>query len=67
MVENIKRATSILESVLRTMDTISVTGIDNQDKFVGCANAISTAITHLENLAAQENEPKVTAEEGTDG
>ena len=29
---------SLLEAVYSTMNTISVEGIDNQDKFVGCAN-----------------------------
>lgn len=58
---------NLLDRVCRTMDTISVVGIDNQDKFVGCANAISTAITQLENLAAQENAPNVVAEEDMDG
>lgn len=38
---------SLLEAVVSTMDTIPVAGIDNQDKFVGCANAIRTAIRQL--------------------
>ena len=40
--ENIKTAANLLDAVRATMDTISVVGIDNQDKFVGCANAIQT-------------------------
>ena len=40
--ENIKTAINLLEAVRATMDTISVVGIENQDKFVGCANAIQT-------------------------
>ena len=40
--ENIRTAASLLNAVRATMDTISVAGIDNQDKFVGCANAIQT-------------------------
>ena len=31
---------SLLEAVYSTMNTISVEGIDNQDKFVGCANVV---------------------------
>ena len=38
--ESIKTAASLLDAVRATMDTISVVGIENQDKFVGCANAI---------------------------
>ena len=41
--ENLKQAINLLRSVESTMDTISVTGIDNQDKFVGCAQAVKTA------------------------
>lgn len=37
----------LLEAVVSTMDTIPVVGINNQDKFVGCANAIRTAIRQL--------------------
>lgn len=37
----------LLEAVVSTMDTIPVTGIDNQDKFLGCANAVRTAIREL--------------------
>lgn len=50
----------LLLCVRSTMDTISVTGIDNQDKFVGCANAIKTVIRKLEQLptAEQKTEPE---------
>lgn len=40
--ENIRTAINLLEAVRATMDTISVVGIENQDSFVGCANAIHT-------------------------
>lgn len=46
---------SLLEAVYSTMDSISVSGIDNQDKFVGCANAIRTAIRQLR--ASQTEKP----------
>lgn len=38
---------SLLEAIVSTMDTIPVIGIDAQDKFVGCANAIRSVIRSL--------------------
>lgn len=51
---------NLLSRIGATMDTISVVGIDNQDKFVGCANAIKTVIRKLEQLpvAEQKAEPE---------
>lgn len=46
---------SLLEAVVSTMDTIPVSGISNQDKFVGCANAIKTVIRQLQ--AVQPEKP----------
>lgn len=40
--ENLKQAINLLRAVESTMDTISVTGIDNQDKFIGCAQVVKT-------------------------
>lgn len=57
----------LLLRVRSTMETISVTGIDNQDKFVGCANAIQTAVGRLEQLAAQECENTESKEDTPDG
>ena len=45
--ENLKQAINLLRAVEATMDTISVTGIDNQDKFVGCAQAIKTVVKQI--------------------
>lgn len=39
---------SLLEAIVATLDTIPIVGIDAQDKFVGCANAIRTVIRSLE-------------------
>lgn len=50
---------SLLEAVYSTMNTISVEGIDNQDKFVGCANVVK-------NVASELREMNETKEE-TDG
>lgn len=53
--ENLKKAISLLHSVESTMDTISVVGIDNQDKFVGCATAVSRVAGMIEKYI-QEHE-----------
>ena len=50
--ENLKKAMSLLRSVDLTMDTISVTGIDNQDKFVGCAMSVRTAAKQISDYIA---------------
>lgn len=50
---------SLLEAVYSTMDSISVSGIDNQDKFVGCANVVKNVANKLREM----NETK----EETDG
>ena len=47
---------SLLEAVYSTMDTITVEGIDNADKFVGCANVVK-------NVAQKLKEMNVTKEE----
>lgn len=41
---------SLLDAVYATMDTISVTRIDNQDKFVGCANAVKNVADKLREI-----------------
>lgn len=50
---------SLLEAVYSTMNTISIEGIDNADKFVGCANVVK-------NVAKKLREMNETKEE-TDG
>lgn len=54
---------NLLSRIGATMETISVVGIDNQDKFVGCANAIKTVIQKLDQLPAAEQK---TEPEGVD-
>ena len=61
--DNLKQAINMLEAIVATMDTISVVGIENQDKFVGCANAIRSVIRslraeHSENPTKKETQPK---------
>lgn len=50
--ENLKRAINLMYDVVSTMDTISVTGIDNQDRFVGCAQAVKTAVKQISDYIA---------------
>lgn len=38
---------NLLQAIVSTMDTIPIVGIEAQDKFVGCANAIRTVIRSL--------------------
>lgn len=52
---------NLLEAIVSTMDTISVVGIENQDKFVGCANAIRSVIRSLR----QEQAGKITADQSS--
>ena len=54
-----KASIDLLRSVYLTMDTISITGIDNQDKFVGCANAVSQVAKQISDyIASVEKEGK---------
>lgn len=57
--ENLKQAISILRSVESTMDTISVVGIDNQDKFVGCAQAVKSVAQQISDYIASAEEKEV--------
>ena len=58
--EQLKNAINLLNSVKLTMNTIPVVGIDNQDKFVGCATAVSrvadliTKYIQLQEATAQD-------------
>lgn len=55
--ENLKQAINLLRAVEATMDTISVTGIDNQDKFVGCAQVVKTVAQSISDyIASAEKE-----------
>lgn len=59
--ENLEQAINLLHNVAATMDTISVVGIDNQDKFVGCAQAVRVAAQQISGYIAS------TEKEVTDG
>lgn len=54
-----KESIALLNKVLATMDTIHVQGIDNQDKFVGCAMSIQEVIVKMKLLAKQEEVKEV--------
>ena len=56
---------SLLEAVYSTMDSISVSGIDNQDKFVGCANVIKNVANKLREMKKESEAPTVLQENGT--
>ena len=60
---------ALLEAVVSTMDTISISGVDNQDKFVGCANAIRTVIRKLRQARTEHCTPAAMErkEEEADG
>lgn len=64
--ENLKQAINLLCTVEATMDTISVTGIDNQDKFVGCAQAVKTVAQQISDYIASV-EACTEKKEVTDG
>lgn len=61
--KELKTAINLLEAVHFTMDTISVAGINNQDKFVGCANAIKRASQMLEQVVEENRTPEVKEED----
>lgn len=44
----------LLQNVCSTMETISVVGVENQDRFVGCAHAVRAAVEGLEAIRATE-------------
>lgn len=58
--ENLKQAINLLRNVEATMDTISVVGIDNQDKFVGCAQVIKTVVQQISGYIASSEKEDVT-------
>lgn len=55
---------SLLEAVYSTMNTISIEGIDNADKFVGCANVVKNVAKKLREMKMEE-EPTILQESGT--
>lgn len=67
--DNITSAINLLVAVLSTMDEIAVVGVSNQNKFVGCAEAIQTVSQTLGKFL-QENDSKeapASTKEESDG
>lgn len=56
---------SLLEAVYSTMDKISIEGIDNADKFVGCANVVKNVASKLREMKKESEAPTVLQENGT--
>ena len=56
---------SLLEAVYSTMNTISIEGIDNADKFVGCANVVKNVANKLREMKKESEAPTVLQESGT--
>ena len=56
---------SLLEAVYSTMDKISIEGIDNADKFVGCANVIKNVANKLREMKKEPEAPTVLQESET--
>ena len=56
---------SLLEAVYSTMDSVSVSGIDNQDKFVGCANVVKNVANKLREMKNEAEAQTVLSESGT--
>lgn len=54
---------SLLDAVYHTMDTIAIVGIDNQDKFVGCAKAVQSVGQQLRTEQAEKAAPENTQAE----
>lgn len=56
---------SLLEAVYSTMETISIQGIDNADKFVGCANVVKNVANKLREMKKEAEKTTVLQESGT--
>lgn len=52
--DHIHDAINLLGAVIATMDRITVVGIENQNKFVGCAEAVQNASNHLNAFLAEQ-------------
>lgn len=66
--DNITSAINLLGAVLSTMDEIAVVGVSNQNKFVGCAEAIQTVSQTLTKfLSDAQVKPTVEEKEEVNG
>ena len=58
---------SLLEAVYSTMNTISVEGIDNQDKCGGCAQTVKTVAKQISDYIASAEACTEKKEDASDG
>ena len=65
--ENLKQVINLLYAVASTMETISVVGIDNQDKFVGCANVVKNVAKQISDYIASADACAEKEEDASDG
>lgn len=64
--DRITKAINLLGAVLATMDQISVVGVENQSKFVGCAEAVENVSQTLTNFL-NEAQAKPAGTEAANG
>lgn len=57
--EQMEEIITLISRVIGTLDTIPVCGIDNQDKFVGCCQALRSVQSKLAKLAEKEDTEEV--------
>lgn len=51
--DRITESINLLSAVINTMENISVVGVDNQSKFVACAQAVQNVSQKLTNFFAE--------------
>lgn len=57
--EQMEEIITLITRVIGTLDTIPVCGIDNQDKFVGCCQALRSVQSKIAKLAEKEDTEEV--------
>lgn len=65
--DRITKVINLLGAVTATMDQISIIGVDNQSKFVGCAEAVQNASQTLADYLAEAQTEQLEAEEEVNG
>ena len=65
--DRITKAINLLGAVTATMDQISIIGVENQSKFVGCAEAVQNVFQTLASYLAEAQTEQPEAEEEVNG
>jgi hypothetical protein len=65
--DRITKAINLLDAVLATMDQIAVVGVENQSRFVGCAEAVQNVSQTLMNFVNDVQTQSAETEEGNGG